>query len=634
MIFDNIKVFVKESIVYRKVHFFEYRAITEKAEFLMTFEEYKAKVQQLKLSDYAGLLNVGRKWKKIESGRLYDVKIGVLGTSSIQLTVSVLRALLCKYDVYADIYEGEYNGILMDVFDDNSSLYRFAPSYVILIPDIRDLSSYIPRVLASENEIRESVEKAVEHYCNICNKIHDKLPGCQVLLSNFVEQVEDPLGNLEGNYLFSQSQFCRMVNLELVRQRKAFTTIIDIEKLAAGIGKNNWFDESAYFLNKSGFSLEYIGFFCDAFARQFAPFMGKPKKCLVLDLDNTLWGGVVGDLGYDGIQLDPNDAVGEAYLHFQEYLKSLKNRGIILAVCSKNDEENAREPFEKNEHMILRMPDIAFFMANWTDKVSNIRMIAQELNIGLDSMVFFDDNPTERALVREFIPEVSVIDVPKDPAYYVRALDQAFCFEWTQLTEEDINRIHSYTENTSRKELLDSCDNYNDFLKKLNMQVKWAPVSDITAERFAQLTNKSNQFNLRTQRYSEAEIDDMRTSDKYKLYTVSLKDTFSNYGVIGCVVLRFEEDNCIIENWVMSCRVLKKTVENYTADKIVETARKMSVKQVIGEYIPSKKNGMVSGLYEDLGFEKSLSEGNSQKYVLANKNLQTYQQKYIMKEIV
>jgi FkbH-like protein len=254
------------------------------------------------------------------------------------------------------------------------------------------------------------------------------------------------------------------------------------------------------------------------------------------------------------------------------------------------------------------------------------------LNIGLDSIVFFDDNPTERALVREFIPEVKVIDVPEDPAYYVRALDQSFCFDWTQLTEEDINRVQSYTENTSRKELLDACDNYEEFLKKLDMQVKWEKVSDTTAERFVQLTNRSNQFNLRTQRYSEAEIEDMRTSNQYELYTISLKDVFSNYGVIGCVVLRFEEDNCIIENWVMSCRVLKKTVENYTAYKIVETVREKGVKQIQAEYIPSRKNRMVSCLYEELGFENKVSEENSKKYVLKNDSLWAYPQNYIMKE--
>lgn len=599
----------------------------------MTYEEYKEQIQNIELSDYSGLLNIGRQWKKIDTKNQFDTSIGVIGSASLQLTVSVLRVLLCKYGIYANIYEGEYNGIAMDVFDDNSSLYKFNPSYVIIIPDYRDIYLQSPRVLADFSEVEETVRDVVEYYVKVCNKIHDKLPGCQILLSNFVEPIEDPLGNLEANYLFSQSQFYRLVNLELIKQRKTFMTIVDIEKLAACIGKNRWFDESAYFLSKSGFALENIGFFCDAFARQFEALMGRPRKCIVLDLDNTLWGGIVGDVGYDGIMIDPNDAEGEAYLHFQKYLLSLKNRGVILAICSKNDIENAKEPFEKNEKMVLKLADISSFIANWNDKASNIKVIAKELNIGLDSIVFFDDNPTERALVKEFVNEVKVIDVPNDPAYYARALDQSFCFEWNQITKEDISRIQSYSDNRARNELLAYCENYDEFLEKLEMQVIWERVSNVTLPRFSQLTNKSNQFNLRTCRYSEAEIEEMKDSDMYELYTVSLKDKFSDYGVIACVVLRFEGDSCLIENWVMSCRVLKKTVENYTAYKIIEVSQKRGSKIIKAEFIQSKKNGMVSDLYDQLGFECVATSENSKKYVLEESQLKAYQTKYIMREV-
>lgn len=599
----------------------------------MTREEYKEQVQNIELSDYAELLNIGRKWKKVEIKKPFDTSIGVIGSTSLQLTVSVLRVLLCKYGVYANIYEGEYNGISMDVFDENSALYEFDPAYIIIIPDYRDIYLQSPQVMTDFTDVEKTVQNVAGYYVKVCNKIHDNLPGCQILLSNFVEPIEDPLGNLEANYLFSQSQFYRLVNLELIRQRKPFVTIVDIEKLAACIGKNRWFDESSYFLSKMGFALENIGFFCDAFARQFEAFMGRPRKCIVLDLDNTLWGGIVGDLGYDGIMIDPNDAEGEAYLHFQRYLLSLKNRGIILAVCSKNDIENAKEPFEKNEKMVLKLTDISSFIANWNDKASNIKVIAEELNIGLDSIVFFDDNPTERALVKEFVPEVKVVDVPNDPAYYVRALDQSFCFEWNQITKEDISRVRTYSDNKVRTELLASCENYDEFLEKLEMQVTWESVSNITLPRFSQLTNKSNQFNLRTCRYSEAEIDEMRASNMYELYTVSLKDKFSNYGVIACVVLRFEEDSCLIENWVMSCRVLKKTVENYTIHKIIEASKKRGVKEIKSEFIQSKKNGMVRDLYENLGFECIFDSENSKKYLLGKNQLNSFQQKYIMQEV-
>lgn len=599
----------------------------------MTYEEYKSLVCRTELSDYNSLLNLGRKWKKIDTNRPYDLRIGVIGSTSLQLTVSVLRALLCKYDIYADLYEGEYNGISMDVFDDYSPLYKFSPSYVVVIPDYRDIVQYIPEILAAEEVVEQAVKKATGYYLNICNKIQEKLPGCQILLANFVVPVHDALGNLGANYLFSENQFYKLVNIELVRQKKSFFTLIDIDSLASYIGKSRWFEESGYYLNKSGFALEYIGFFCDAFARQFEAFIGKIRKCLVLDLDNTLWGGVVGDLGYDGVLLDPNDAEGEAYLEFQKYVLKLKNRGVILAVCSKNDIENAKEPFEKNEHMLLKLQDISAFIANWEDKASNIRAIATKLNIGLDSFVFFDDNPTERALIKEFLPEVKVVEVPEDPALYIRALDQAFCFEWNQLTEEDINRSNSYKQNQNREALLESCDNYEQFLEKLQMQVSWSKVTDTTLPRFSQLTNKSNQFNLRTQRYSEAELNYRLNSEAYELYTVSLKDRFCNYGIIACVVLHYEKACCFIENWVMSCRVLKKTVEHYTMCKIIEMATNKEKSIIKAEFLQSKKNGMVRELLDDFGFTCIENLVEKKEYVLECNQLETYRQNYIMEEI-
>ena len=602
----------------------------------MRFLEYSEQIKQIELSDYSALLNIARKWKKIDSDSLGDAtqtKIAVLGSTSIQLIVSVTRALLCKYGIYANIYEGEYNGIEMDVFNDNSPLYEFHPDYVFIIPDYRDILEQKPPVMAEVSEIKESVDKTVNYYSRICSKIHQILPGCQILMSNFVEPVEDPLGSLCSNYLFSQSCFYRMVNIELSKNREKYTFIVDEEKIASNIGKATWFNSSTYYLSKFGFSLEYIGYFCDAFSRQIQSFAGIIKKCLVLDLDNTLWGGVVGDLGYNRIGIDPNDAEGEAFRAFQKYLLELKNRGVILAVCSKNDYENAIEPFEKNQYMILKADDISCFVANWNDKASNIVLIAKELNIGLDSLVFFDDNPTERDLVKHFLPEVKVIDVPEDPSLYVSALYESNCFDWSQITVEDVSRVKSYSDNKSRTQLLETCDNYDEFLKKLEMEAMFEQISDKTTERFAQLTNKSNQFNLRTMRYSEAEINQMNESPDYGLYTVSLKDKFTNYGVIACVALRFTDDRCVIENWVMSCRVLKKTVENFTMSKIVSVASNKGLSNICGEYIPSKKNSIVRDLYTDFGFETiRRDENGTVEFELKNIEKFVDKYKFIMKE--
>ena len=377
------------------------------------------------------------------------------------------------------------------------------------------------------------------------------------MIANFVTPIFEPLGSLSSNYGFSKRSFYRQVNNALTNNRPPFVFVLDVEELAEYLGKRSFINESAYYLNKSGFDLQYIGYYCDLIARQFEAFAGKARKCLVLDLDNTLWGGVVGDLGYDGVLLDPNDAEGEAYLAFQRYIVELKNRGIIISICSKNDEVNAKEPFEKNENMVLKLSDISAFYANWDDKATNIKRISNELNIGTDSMVFFDDNPTERKLINEFLAEVKVINVPEDPALYTRALDREFVFEWTQLTKEDIGRIETYANNRARNALMETCIDYDDYLINLQMKIECKELSDTDMERFVQLTNKSNQFNLRTRRYSEAEIIGLQNENSYVLLTIKLEDRFSKYGIIGCAILKIDGDTCFIENWVMSCRVLK-----------------------------------------------------------------------------
>ena len=598
----------------------------------MLFREYKSVVQNIKLDDYSSLLNVGRKWKKIQNKEAVILKIAIIGSASIQLISSVLRALLTRYDIYADIYEGEYNGILMDVFDEKSELYAFSPEYIVVLPDYRDVEVYCPAMLSDEKEVQNAVDNAYGYYERIFDKIHKNLPESQMIIANLVTPFFEPLGSLASNYPFSKRAFYRQLNCALTMKHPPFAFVLDVESLAEYVGKRDFIDECSFFLNKSGFNLQFIGLYCDLIARQFEAFSGKPKKCLVLDLDNTLWGGVVGDLGYDGILLDPNDAVGESYLAFQRYILELKNRGVIICVCSKNDEENAKEPFEKNENMILKLSDISSFFANWDDKVTNIKRISNELNIGTDSMVFFDDNPTERELIKEFLPEVRVIDVPDDPALYTRSLDQSFAFEWTQLTKEDLGRIETYANNRARNALMASCIDYDDYLNNLHMIIECKCLSETDVERFVQLTNKSNQFNLRTKRYSKAEIIALLSDESYVLLSVKLEDRFSKYGIIGCIILKIKDDICFIENWVMSCRVLKKRVENYTIERIVEIARNRGCSRVLGEFLQTKKNSMVRNLYELLNFDLAKETTECKQYVLPQERIVEYKQKYFLGE--
>lgn len=547
------------------------------------------------------ILKEARKFAKTAwAGEKHDIKIAVLGSCSIQYFVLLLRYYLFQNGITADIYEGEYNGIAMDVLDAGSRLYSFAPDAVIILPDYRDIKAY-PKLLCDE-DASQLCAGFIDAYKRIWAALTNRLPGITVLQGNFVLPLESPLGNLEANYEFSRRSFIRRINGELLNVRPANVVLVDMEYLASAIGKRTWFDNSQYFLTKMPCRLECLWDLTELFAKQILALKGKVRKCLVLDLDNTLWGGVVSEEGCDGINLDPNDAVGESYLAFQQYVLSLKERGVILAVCSKNDEEVAQEPFMKNRYMKLKLTDIACFVANWDDKASNIRRIAKELNIGLDSMVFFDDNPAEREVVRQFLPMVEVIEVPEDPSDYVTALDGGMAFEWMQLTKEDIARNQSYVAETQRREMADSFVDYDEYLKALDMRARIGIVLDNQIARFSQLINKSNQFNLRTQRYSEQAIAEYMKSDDVKCISAELKDKFSDYGLISCVILRRAGTVCFIDTWVMSCRVLKRGLEYMMFEHILSTAREWNCRAVVGEYIPTAKNGMVKDLYSTLGF--------------------------------
>lgn len=585
--------------------------------------------QPIHLSEYdvTILMKLANRLKKYQKDQpAGDFKIAVLGTHSIQHFVGILNLYLYASGIHADIYEGEYDGINMDVLDSDSELFAFAPQVVILMTHYLDIKVY-PALLSEETIVGEHLAKQIAYYQNLWSHLQ-AIPGCQILQTNFVVPLHRELGNLEANYGFTESSYLHKLNAELAKSRPKNVTLIDMDYIASAVGKIKWFDYSAYFLTKAGFRVDFLGIVAEIFAREINAMKGKTRKCLVMDLDNTLWGGVVGDDGWDGIEIDPHNAIGEAYRYFQNYILHLKNRGVILAVCSKNEPEAARAPFEKNENMILKLSDIASFQANWNDKAGNIRAIAKELNIGLDSLVFVDDNPAEREIVRTYLPEVMVVELPEDPAEYVNALEKAAPFEWMELTREDLKRSDSYQANQQRSELMESFVNYEEYLQALHMEAKAGLVEPTHVERFAQLINKSNQFNLRTQRYTEAQIEELRNDSSVRLLYVDLKDKFTGYGIISCIILRKQEEDCFVDTWLMSCRVLKRGVEDLAFEMVREEAKSMGCTRIIGEYIPSAKNAMVKNFYSSMGFEPTDIE-NRYVYFVEKETKKTIQIKRI-----
>ena len=387
--------------------------------------------------------------------------------------------------------------------------------------------------------------------------------------------------------------------------------LLAIDDQVARDGLAAWHNPSLWHHSKQEIAPAAAPLYGDLVGRLLAAQQGRSHKCLVLDLDNTLWGGVVGDDGLEGLILGQGSSLGEAYAALQDYARELAGRGIILAVCSKNDENNALEPFEKHPDMVLRREDIACFVANWDDKAANLRKIARTLNIGLESLVFLDDNPFERNLIRLELPMVAVPEIADDPADYSRALADAGYFESLAFTGEDRDRTSLYRSNRDRQVLKDQAADLPAYLRGLDMHLIARPFDDLGKQRIVQLINKSNQFNLTSRRYSDAEVTAVMADPSAFGLQFRLTDRFGDNGVIAIVIGRLTAGTeVVIDTWLMSCRVLGRQVEQATLDFVVEQARTLGAARLVGEYIPTAKNGMVKDHYAKLGFMLCAEDGS------------------------
>lgn len=560
------------------------------------------------------LLTLASRFERIEpefarefGGHRKPLKLSILASLSAQHLCSSLKLFLYAEGLAPSIHLGGYDAIASGTLQQNAEIWKVGPDATLLLPSTDDIKTW-PRMFATAQEVAEWARRQSEIYLTIWDVIAKRLPGCRVYHALFVQPLERPLGNLERLYPFSRSNCLRALNDRLVAQRPKHVHLIDLDSLAGLAGRRQWFDETGYFLTKQPISLRELPIVGAYLARLIACGRGNIKKCLVLDLDNTLWGGVVGDDGVDGIRIDPSDPVGEAYVHFQKYLLALKERGVLLAVCSKNDEAIARSPFQAKPEMPLKISDFAAFQANWDDKVTNLRRIADGLNIGVESLVFFDDNPAERTIVDEYEPSVLTINVPADPALYVRALDLSFAFEWEQLTEEDIARSETYAKDRERQQLESQFSDYDAYLRSLQMKAWIEPVGSEGLARIAQLFGKTNQFNTRTQRYSESIVAQLGSASDSWVIQVKFADRFSNYGIVAGAVLKLRGNSLFIDNWIMSCRVFERGLEYATFEAMICFARNSGAERIVGEFIPTEKNVYVKGLFERLGFDPLVAD--------------------------
>ncbi|MDQ1267242.1 MAG: hypothetical protein QG635_2396 [Bacteroidota bacterium] len=529
------------------------------------------------------------------------IKIAILSSTTNNFLLEYIRLYFFQKGIFAEFYDAPFNNIISEILDVRSSLYSFKPDFTLILPYINDIDEY-PDLFADNQQVDNLINNYTQKYIGLINKIKQKVSS-YIIFSLFVLPNQRQLGNLEAKYKFSRITMLRQLNLKLAEDMPNDVTVLDLDYLFSNIGKDACFDEVGFFTSKFAYSLSATKEMTLLIGNLISSALGDMKKCLILDLDNTLWGGIIGDDGLNGINLDVNNPLGEAFLAFQRYLLQLRQRGILLAVCSKNDLNNALLPFKEHPNMLLKESDISCFMCNWDDKPLNIKRIAEYLNLSADSFVYFDDNPAEREIVRTFLPEVKVINVPDDPALFVRALDKSYCFEWLQLSPEDISRTDFYVKKGETGTAIETFVNYEDYLKSLEMYGKVSHLSKNELPRFTQLINKTNQFNLRTVRYSESQIMEMmQEQEKNILLFIELNDKFTPFGIISSLILKIDGNSLFIDTWVMSCRAFKRGVEKLAFNSIIENAKKIKAEQIIGEYIPTNKNHIVADLFTDFNF--------------------------------
>ena len=544
-----------------------------------------------------------KKKARADIALLPQYKLAVMGDCATQHLATAIRGYGVHVGLGLSVFDADYNQIDAQTMDPGSELYEFAPNAVLIQMCTEKLyKAFCETPLNCRASFAEDI---YAHISQIWKRINANIQAT-VFQCNFPLMDDGGFGQYgnktQNSFLFQQ----RKLNFLLMQgcQEIKNVYILDLDAIQASCGREKFSDPKLYYIAKMPISLEALPSVAKNVIDLIQALRGVVKKCVVLDLDNTLWGGVIGDDGLSGIQIGEL-GTGQAFSDFQAWLKELKNRGMLLAVCSKNNESAAKEPFEKHPEMILRLEDISIFVANWEDKASNIRMIQKTLNIGMDSLVFLDDNPFERNLVRSMIPEITVPELPEDPALYLQYLRGLGLFEMASYSADDSNRTQQYREQAERTVFEASFQSYDEYLQGLDMKAVTAPFDVFHYPRIAQLTQRSNQFNLRTVRYTEAEIESISQNDNHICLYFMLKDKFGDHGLISVVILDKQPDRSLfVSEWLMSCRVLKRGMEEFIVNKMIQTAAEQGYEKVTGEYIPTAKNAMVKDLYEKMGFAR------------------------------
>ena len=591
--------------------------------------------------------------ENVNKNRIYK-KIAILGGATTRDIKDILNLFLLNYGIQAEFYESEYNKYWEDVLFDNSELIGFKPDLIIIHTSSRNITQW-PSVKNTAEEVEKLLALQFEHFTSMWDKINATF-CCTIIQNNFEQPWFRLFGNKDVSDIRGRLNFVSRLNQLFYKYSQEHQNffINDINYMASCYGLQKWADPTCWAMYKSAMILDAVPEFAFNLVNIIKSIYGKNKKALVLDMDNTLWGGVVGDDGPENIEIGQETATAELYTEFQEYLKELTAQGIMLNVDSKNDEENALAGLARPDGT-LKKDDFICIKANWLPKNENLSAIAKEINIGEDFLVFVDDNPAERHIVREQNPGVAVPEVADENhgvENYIHILDRSGFFEVTNFNSDDLKRNEMYKENAERNKLQASFTNYDEYLDSLEMLAEIKPFCADYMARIAQLTNKSNQFNLTTHRYSQAEIENLAKDEKYITLYGKLIDRFGDNGVVSILIGHkglpdemqsalaekamvkenaTEDSSLNINLWLMSCRVLKRGMENAMRHVLVETAAKKGIKTIYGYYYPTRKNVMVKDHYADMGFIFLYTDGQGNKIYKLDINADKFKNNIHMK---
>jgi len=546
----------------------------------------------------------------LKQPNLVPTRVAILGGSTTTEVKSMLELFLLAQGIEPAFYESGYRCYFEEVEFENPELWNFKPNIVFVHTTWQNISEF-PELLEAEAEVEQRVRREMARFEFLWEKIHTKL-GALIIQNNFDLPRLRPLGNVEASQSFGRVNFVMRLNAEFANYARNHSRFLinDILYLSAQVGQAAWFRNNYWYSFHMAVSPAATVSLAQNVAAIVKSVYGKSKKCLVLDLDNTLWGGVIGDDGVQNLILGKDHPVGETFLDFQRYVKNLQRRGVILAVCSKNDPENAKEGFSHPDS-VLKLEDFSAFKANWDPKPENICAIAAELNIGLDSIVFVDDNAAERDFVAEQLTEVAVPNVGADVSGFAEVLEHERYFEVDKVVQDDLSRTAYYSANAQRCAGQARFSNYGEFLASLEMRAEIGSFLPVYLERITQLINKTNQFNLTTRRYTSAEVVAIAQDPAFITLYGRLTDKFGDNGLVSVVIGQLFDETVQVDLWLMSCRVLKREMEFAMFDALVEQCQARGIRKIVGTYIPSKKNSMVAGHYAGLGFRSmgTTSEG-------------------------